>query len=396
MLLAVVPFATSLYFLFAPPQLEQTELLLWLIGFAVLTRFSMTFYAVPWNAMFAEMSEDYEERSILLAYRFAVAWIGGILFTLVIYSYVFAATDAFPQGQLNPSNYPIFALCLAVSVGGCALATTWLTWDQIPYLPQPVDAHRRFNLRVFISEISVAFQNRDFRILVFAVLASGVVGGTNNALQMYVNTYFWGLDADALRYMALTFIGGFIAFVTIGPLQSAFDKKRILVTCALGIMAVTTIPVTLRFIDVMPENGSTALVAIIIASYCLLAYLGTLGLIMFASMVADAVDVQEYQTGLRQEGLFNSAMTFSGKVTTAGGVIVAGLLVDYVLGLEGGTTAANIDANQVVRLGVLEAYVIPVFNLVWLVLVMRYSLTREKHHEISLQLRERNRADSSN
>ncbi len=113
---ASIPFALCLYCLFAPAEIAQGYLQVWLLLFAVGTRLSFTFFAVPWNAMFAELSDDYQERSELISYRFAVGWIVGIVFVFSIYSFIFVASDAYPQGQLNPANYQTFALVLALTV----------------------------------------------------------------------------------------------------------------------------------------------------------------------------------------------------------------------------------------------------------------------------------------
>ena len=39
---------------------------------------------------------------------------------------------------------------------------------------------------------------------------------------------------------------------------------------------------------------------------------------------ADTLDVQELNTGLRQEGLFNSVITFSAKATSGAGLLITG------------------------------------------------------------------------
>ena len=138
--------------------------------------------------------------------------------------------------------------------------------------------------------------------------------------------------------------------------------------------------------DLAPPNGSDELLYLIVANAILLAYLGTIGLIMFASMVADTVDVQEYHTGLRQEGVFNSAITFSGKFTTAGGILIAGLLIDFVVGMPEAASAEQITEQMIVRIGVLDAYIVPAFNVFWLYLAAQYGVTRERFAQIRAAL----------
>ena len=41
----------------------------WLLVFAALTRTTMTFYSVPYMALGAELTSDYDERTLLVALR---------------------------------------------------------------------------------------------------------------------------------------------------------------------------------------------------------------------------------------------------------------------------------------------------------------------------------------
>lgn len=336
--------------------------------------------------MFAELSDDYQERSELISYRFAVGWVVGIVFVFSIYSFIFVASDAYPQGQLNPAHYQTFALVLALTVFAGAFLTTHLTRDQIPYLRQPAESFRRFSWRVLFEELGLAIANRNFRVLIFAVLASAVVTGTNQALQIYMNTYFWAFSGEQLRWTAIAVIGGLMAFLTVLPLQNLLDKKYLVVTCAVATMVVTMVPVTMRLLGWAPPNGSDALIVLIVGTAVINAYFGTITLIMFISMVADTLDMQEYETGLRQEGVFNSVMSFSGKATTGAGILIAGLLIDHVIGLPRGATSEQVTPEMILRVGIIDAYVVPLFNVVWLTLVLKYSITREGHAEIQQKL----------
>ena len=95
---AALPSGICLYLLFAPPVFDSKfELLAWLVFFTVGTRVSMTFFLVPWNALFAEFSDDYEERSVIVTYRLLLALVAGVIFTFVTFSFIFPSSEAFPQ-----------------------------------------------------------------------------------------------------------------------------------------------------------------------------------------------------------------------------------------------------------------------------------------------------------
>ena len=58
------PLAVCFYFLFVPPEgFGEWPLFLWLTGFSVLARFSLTLFGVSYMSLGAELSQDYVGRS---------------------------------------------------------------------------------------------------------------------------------------------------------------------------------------------------------------------------------------------------------------------------------------------------------------------------------------------
>lgn len=390
---SAVPLGICCYLLFAPPAFpdvwpRETLLLVWLGFFLIATRVCMTFFMIPWSALFAELSDDYQERSAIVAYRFFFGWLGGITFSFGVLSLVFPGTPEYPLGQLNPDSYQTFALVLALTVSTAVLVTTHFTRDQVEFLMQPRGVTPPFSLRRVLADVRLALNNRDFLMLFCAVLASAVVIGTNQAFEIYMRTYFWGLDTASLRWLSLSFTGALLAFTTVVPLQVRLDKKYLLVGCSLLLLAQGMLLVGLRFLDVLPQNGDPLLLKLLVADSILRAYLATTALIMFVSMVADTLDVQELQTGERQEGLFNSAIAFSSKATSGVGTLLAGLLLDSVIRFPMGAGVA-VDPEIITRLGVVDGFVVPLFNVVWMALALRYTITRERHAEVRRLLDQR-------
>ena len=73
MLLASLPLGGALCAVFVPPSgLSETGLFGWLLTFTVLTRGLMTLYFVQWAAIAEELSNNYDEGTSVMAYRYAV------------------------------------------------------------------------------------------------------------------------------------------------------------------------------------------------------------------------------------------------------------------------------------------------------------------------------------
>ena len=87
-------------------------------------------------------------------------------------------------------------------------------------------------------------------------------------------------------------------------------------------------------------------------------------------------------------------MTFSSKATTGAGILIAGLIIDHVIGLPQGAQRAQITPEMIFRIGIVDAYVVPLFNVVWLSLVLKYSITRDEHTQIQQVLARRRMPNS--
>jgi len=110
---------------------------------------------------------------------------------------------------------------------------------------------------------------------------------------------------------------------------------------------------------------------------------------MFASMMADVADQQELTNGLRQEGIFSGGISFSGKVTTGVGLVLGGLLLEWVIVFPVGMQPGEVGRDVLTRMAVIDGIVLPALNLVPFVLLLRYELSRAVVADIQLKLRHR-------
>ena len=320
MYLSAIPIAIGVWLVFAPPSgLSENLLLAWLFGTVVITHVSMSVFVVPWTALYAEFSDDYEERTTIVTWRYAVGWVGSVVFMTGAWRYIFASTPAYHPGQLNPGAYALFGPVTALTVLAAILVTTHLTRREIPYLLQPVARTPRFSFVRVWRDVSSTFVNRDFLVLFLGALLYAGIAGATDALGLYVNTYFWGLAPEQLQYFPLQIVGAIAAFATLGPIGRVFDKRTVLLATFGALMVDGIAVIVLRLVGLMPANGSPALLVILVTNETVRTWLSTTLGIMFVSMLADTIDVQELMTGRRQEGIFSAALAFSGKATAGVG-----------------------------------------------------------------------------
>jgi GPH family glycoside/pentoside/hexuronide:cation symporter len=389
---SAIPLGVFLFLVFSPPSgLSELELFAWLTTFAIAARVSMAFYLLPWSALFAEFSDDYAERTAIVTFRYLAGWIGGVAFAFCSWSFIFPSTPEFAKGQLNPAAYHLFAPVLGVLVAASALITTHFTRKEIPYLLQPAGDAVPFSLKGVLAEVLLALRNRDFMVLFITLLTASAIGGTVEALNIYMQTYFWELRGEDLRWFSLAIIGFMAAFAMMPLLQARFDKKRLVIAGLLFLLFNGVAMISLRFLHVLPHNGAPLLLPLLIANEILRIAIATVVGIMFVSMVADALDAQELNTGKRQEGVFSAALSFSVKATSGLGVLVGGVLLDYVVSFPRGADPKAVDPHLVTMLGAIAGIALPLLYLFPFSLVSRYQITREMHADIRRRLDERHR-----
>ena len=219
MLLSILPACVSMYALFAPPEnLSTTVLAAWMLICTVCLRVSFSF-AVPWGAIAAELSEDYQERTMIIAYRMMVGGFGGVIFIFSIYS-IFPASESFENGLFNPANYRPFAWIVSGLMFLWMSFSTLATLDQVKYLPQPTETVEKITVRDILQRTLEALKNSYFRVLFVALIAAAVIG-TGQVFDTYMNTFFWGFGPDELRWFALSFMGMALAIFTISRCKRA-------------------------------------------------------------------------------------------------------------------------------------------------------------------------------
>jgi Na+/melibiose symporter-like transporter len=386
MLAAALPLGAALCAVFVPPHgASEAGLFVWLLTFTVLTRGLMTLYFVPWAAIAAELSDDYVERTSIMAYRFAVGWTVGVGLPLFVFTFLMPATETFPVGQLNPAGYPKLALVAGGLLSVGALATTLLTWREIPYLRQHADEGARFGLGQTGRELAQALRNRQFALIFVIVLLSSAIGGTTANIGIYMTTYFWGLTTEDLRWLALAAVGALVAFPLVAAIQERWDKKYILLACSITSLVEGVTLVSLRFLDVLPENGDPRLLAILIGAGVFTVGIAVVQGIIGASIVADLLDDHELRTGYRQEAMFNAALSFSGKAVSGLGTLLGGLIITLIA-FPTQAEPADVAPDTIRRLGLVVGIAVPLLYLIPIALVTRYRITRERHAEIRAQL----------
>jgi Na+/melibiose symporter-like transporter len=398
MYFAAVPMGLCFYGLFAPPDgLTQNQLFAWLVSFAIGVRLFLTFYMVPSSALAPEMTTNYDERTRLVSYRWLIGWMGALTVVMTGWLVFFADQEVVGDGRLNPDNYPQLGLFAGVLVAVAILVSSAGTHSIIPKLKKIDVAGSIFSITRFARDAKAALSNHSLRMLLGSSLFAAVALGVSEVLGTYMNTWFWEFPSSQIGLLAaFQIIPLIMGFAMVGPISKRWDKRTATMGLALFAILWGPIPVLMRFAGFAPENGSPLLVAFIMGHGLFLITAAIQIGILNSSMVMDATDEHELESGERREGTFISVTTFTGKAVSGFGNFIGGIVLDVIDFPVGQVDAAvgNVPQETITNLGIIAGPGLVIFYLCSLVFIYRLKLTRERFSEISSALADR-AADSS-
>ena len=326
MVAGLVPMTICFVLLFSLPSgLSQIALACWVAALHIVMRVSMSLVVLPYQAVGAELSDDYVERSSLMSWRWGIGQIGALLVMVLGFGVFLGGKN----GLANRAAYTPYALSLAVIFLFGALLAIRMTWVTRARQHPPSKGEGNVGVRAF-REMMEAFRNPSFRILFVGALLFFVAIGVYAALAIHANTFFWKLSAAQTRNVTLALFGGLLIGAPLaGPMLARLEKSTVLVAGMVGLGLAQSIPFLLRFAGLLPQTGDT--LTLILCSIMLLGgVLMAAAAIAFMSMIADATDEHEYLFGARREALFFAGWAFATKAATGVGALVSGIILQIV------------------------------------------------------------------
>jgi GPH family glycoside/pentoside/hexuronide:cation symporter len=380
MIASALPVAVAFFMLFSVPEgLKGAGLFAYALTALLAVRVGLSGFTVPYIALGAELSDDYTERSTIVAARVLFTVVGGAAAAVLAFGVFMRG----PGGQLHRTAYPPFAIsCGVLVLVGAALSTlgTLRARGRLHAAPPAGGAaHTRL-----AAEIAEVFRNPSFRILFFACLILFVSLGAAAALTLHANTYFWKLKAAAMLVITLAYSLGVLLGVFIASFAGRVLEKRTIALLGIGLIGLCQlIPAPLKVAGLIPPGGEVPL--LIIASG-----LGGVGasaaLIGFQSMMADAADEHEHLFGARREGLYFAGITFSAKASSGVGVLIAGLVLDLIGFPHGlavvGAVARAVPAEAARNLGLIYGPGAAVITAISVIELLRYRRGRADQMEV--------------
>ena len=283
---------------------------LYFVGFTMATYLALTLISVPGGAMTAEMTEDYNERTTITAWRWGVGsvgmFIGGALAPLIV--------GQFSTGEVDPNGFRTAAIVMIPMFSLPVILGVFMMRKAPMRLAEHVPA-------VWV-QARACFATPSFRMLLatYFLQVSFLTIVTSNLL--FVLKYHFRLDdpvtANALFF--LIFVVATMASMAFWTFVGArIGKKRGYIIAIVGLALCVSCIFLINAESIALLYPLMALIGWFFGGYQIFPW----------SMIPDSVTDGQARTGLSLEGAFNGWFTTQQKIGIAFGPLVFGALLTF-------------------------------------------------------------------
>jgi GPH family glycoside/pentoside/hexuronide:cation symporter len=360
---SALPLGIFMALTFTTPNLSYTGKLIYAYFTYILMMLFYTANNIPYSALMGVMTSSHKERTSLSSFRFAGAYLGGIITQgFLIYLVMFLG-----NGNKN-LGYQYAMYLFAVVLVGFLLITYFTTHERV-VTPKDQQSHIGRDLKDLIS-------NRPWLIL-FVI---GFLFVTYNSIKqgitvIYFERYLNNLPLTAY-YMVALLVVSMVAALATAPLSAYFGKRNLF---SYAILFSILTNGALYFCS--PQDITAIFTLGILSEFGA----GIMPVLFFA-MLGDSADYSEWKNHRRATALFYSSGTFAMKF--GGGV--AGAIIGYVLtayhynGMD-----ANSIPGAISGIKLLMSWIPGLFGIIATIILAFYPLSKLRLDQIERELAER-------
>ena len=319
-LLGGVLTALALLLVFSPPQSLSQQGLFWYVTLTgAFLYMAYTIFAVPYNALGYEITDQYDERTSVQAWRMIMISAKALLAPWLLKA-CFVIGGLFPASERPTEVVGVFYVAL-----GLGLLIVLGIIPIITYCKESARHMQAAKVKAWQS-IKATLSNRVFRIhlvTIFMVMIGNFIFGP---LTIYINNYYvYGGDKDAAATMigysgTVQAIGGFLAIPFISMLSRRIGKKA---TYCGGII-VCGLVFPLSWFAYTPEMPFLQLLIPLLSAPAI-----TCCWVINPSITADICDQDELTTGQRREGMYGAIWGFAFKAGITAISLISGAMIAW-------------------------------------------------------------------
>ena len=356
LLATAVPFGLAFWLLFTVPQLSGHSIIIYYIVMALLMHTAITLLDVPYTALAPEMTKDYDERTSLVSYR--VVWsqitsiIGGAAPLLIVERFSDPKTGWSAMGAV---------------FGAACILPILLTWRFTRGWERYAEDTESLKFKDMLGAL---VGNRSFRYVAGIYLFSITSVYTVSAMAVYFLEYYIGFSEKQISVFFLFFFVCTLLWVPVITVTSSRLGKRNAFILFIGLWAIAY-----GVGNLLIKPGQ-------ILPIYLIAVLGAAGAgstyQLCWAMIPDVVEVDEFKTGKRREGLYYGVAIFILKIGSAFALLIVGYVLERIGYVPDATQTPAVLLGLRIMFGPLVA------GLLTISIILAYFLpmTRDRHRAL--------------
>ncbi|WDV47849.1 glycoside-pentoside-hexuronide (GPH):cation symporter [Clostridiaceae bacterium M8S5] len=353
-LIASVPIGIALWLLFTAVNFPETTKTVYYIGVSMFFYTAYTCYYVPFMALGAEITDDYNERTSVRFYCLAFQLLG----VFVASTGTMVVVDKFVA--ITGSTQTAWSIAAGI-FGAASTVAALISWNYTRGKESIVMEPEEEKGQSILKTLTDVAKIRSIRFLAIAVAIYGIGFSITSGIYMYLMNSVMHLDGDnQVVFFTFMSIVGLIIIPISNILGIKMGKRKAyiyLIVCSGAIQMLYS------FFDF---TFALLLVFCVVASFGHNNYFG-----LFQSMMYDCCEAYEYRTGLKKEGVITSIIFLFQKLGFALGMWLMG----YIMELTGYIGDATQQTSEAVRgIKMLATVCAPAFFIISALIMTLYKL----------------------
>jgi GPH family glycoside/pentoside/hexuronide:cation symporter len=355
-LAAAIPFGIIFWLLFSVPQVKGYMLVGYYILMALLMHTAITVLDVPYTALAPEMTRDYDERTSLVSFRVVWSQVGSIVAAAIPYLIVQRFAD-------EKAGWSV----AAAAFGLLCLFPILITWRFTRGWERYSEDSESLSFRDVAQAI---LGNRSFRYITGIYLFSVTAVYVSGAVAVYFLEYWMEFSETQISWFLLFYFGCTVLWVPVITVVSNRLGKR---GAFILFMALWAFTYGIGNLIVQPHQ---------VAVMYVLAVFGSIGagtsFQLCWAMIPDVVEVDEFKTGRRREGLYYGVAIFTLKAGSAIALLIVGQVIERI----GYVPNAVQSASALMGLRIMFGPLIAGLIIISIIIAFFMPMTRERHRAL--------------
>lgn len=330
-----------------------------------------TMFCIPFLAMGYEYSDNYDERSRLMAFRAVMAPLAAFIIMWL-----------FPLTQAGIFDNPVIgARYVAGGIGVFIVSLALLPIIFVPTRKRAPEQKPKMNI---LAMLKTTITNKAFLYTLVPCVIVAMSINYRAQFFLYVNVYhvFGGDLAKGSAFAATFFTFSQILAMLLAPAFAALATHTSKKQAMCIVLSVLTLGSLSSYVLMTPSLPYLAIVPQLLVDPAIAAIF-----MLYHSMIADVCDLDELDTGSRREGSFGAVAGWVYKTGSSLAVLLSG--VGLWLGGFDVDNGANQTAGFISSARIQFALVPAVAGVIGLLVFRKYPISREVAEDVRRQLDER-------